>query len=71
MRRQPWVMSEADTFDLLNAIDERLATPALHQHQRDVLVRLRTILEDDIAVVEAAIAMRAASDGPCAETCTA
>lgn len=70
MGRQPWVMSEADTLDLLNAIDERLATRAIHQRQRDVLVRLRTVLEDDIAAVEAAVATRAAGDGPCAETYT-
>ena len=36
-------MPKADTFDLLNAIDGRLATRALDQHQRDVLARLRAI----------------------------
>jgi hypothetical protein len=68
MRQKPWVMSDADMFDLLNAIDERLATRALDQRHHDVLVRLRAALEEDIAAVEAAGAMRAAGDAACAET---
>jgi hypothetical protein len=43
-----WVMSESNAFELLNAIDERLATARLDQHQHDVLVRLRSMLEDDL-----------------------
>ncbi|GJE44358.1 hypothetical protein [Methylobacterium soli] len=42
-----WVMSESDTFDLLNAIDQRLATARLDEQQHSVLVRLRSLLEDD------------------------
>lgn len=68
MRRRPWVMSDADTFDLLNAIDERLATRALDQRHHDVLVRLRAALEEEIAAVEATGAMRPAGDTACAET---
>ena len=71
MRRTPWVMSDADTFDLLNAIDERLATRALDQHHHDVLVRLRAALEEELAAVEAADAMRPVDDTACAETHTA
>ncbi|WP_147027700.1 hypothetical protein [Methylobacterium oxalidis] len=43
-----WVMCESDAFDLLNAIDERLATARLDQQQHDVLVRLQALLEDDL-----------------------
>jgi hypothetical protein len=42
-------MSESDTFELLNAIDERLATARLEQQQHDVLVRMRSLLEDDLS----------------------
>lgn len=51
-RMKPWVMSESDAFDLLNAIDERLAARSLDQHHHDVLVRLREMLEEDIASCE-------------------
>jgi hypothetical protein len=61
-------MSEADTFDLLNAIDERLATRALDQRHRDVLVRLRAILEDDIAAIDGAAGLYTAGDLSRAET---
>jgi hypothetical protein len=71
MRHQSWVMSEADTFDLLNAIDERLATHALDQRHRDVLLRLRAILEDDIAAISSAAGLHTAGDLSCTETQTA
>jgi hypothetical protein len=43
-----WVMSESDTFELLNAIDDRLTSARLDHQQRDTLVRLRSMLEDDL-----------------------
>lgn len=49
MPRAGWVMSESDTFDLLNAIDERLAKARLDQQRFDTLVRLRALLEDDLS----------------------
>lgn len=48
LRKAAWVMSESDTFDLLNAIDQRLETARLDEHSRGVLIRLRSILEDDL-----------------------
>ena len=48
-RRAAWVMSEADTLGLLNDIDDRLALRGLDQRQVDALVRLRAILEEDVA----------------------
>jgi hypothetical protein len=50
LRKVAWVMSESDTFDLLNAIDQRLETARLDEHSRGVLIRLRSILEDDLDV---------------------
>lgn len=47
-KKAAWVMSESDTFDLLNAIDERLATAHFDQHQHDVLVRRKSLPEDDL-----------------------
>ncbi len=49
MPRAGWVMSESDTFDLLNAIDDRLARARLDQQRFDTLVRLRALLEDDLS----------------------
>ena len=47
-KKAAWVMSESDTFELLNAIEDRL-TSARHDHQqRDMLVRLRSLLENDL-----------------------
>ena len=43
-----WVMSDSDTFELLNAIEDRLTSPRLNHQQRDMLVRLRSMLEDDL-----------------------
>ncbi|KAB1080900.1 hypothetical protein [Methylobacterium soli] len=42
-----WVMSDSDTFELLNAIDDRLTSARPNHQQRDTLVRLRSLLEDD------------------------
>jgi hypothetical protein len=46
-------MSQADTFDFLNAIDTRLATRKLDQRHHDVLVRLRAMLEEDVITSDA------------------
>lgn len=42
------VMSESNTFDLLNAVDQKLETTRLPEHSRGVPIRLRSILEDDL-----------------------
>ena len=41
-------MSESDTFELLNAIEDRLTSARLDHQQRDMLVLLRSLLEDDL-----------------------
>lgn len=50
-RKAAWIMSESDTFDLLNAIDQRLETACLDEHSRGVLIRLRSLHEDDLDAV--------------------
>ena len=52
-RNTAWTMSEADRFDTLCAIDERLATHDLELRHRDVLVRLPAMLTADLIVNEA------------------
>ena len=47
-KKVAWVMSESDTFELLNAIEDRLTSARLDHQQRDMLVRLRSLLEDDL-----------------------
>lgn len=59
-----WVMSESDAFGLLNAIDERLATARLDQHQHDVLVRLRSMLEDDLDAQSGSYVLQGAEAQP-------
>ena len=47
-KKVAWVMSESDTFELLNAIDDRLSSSRLDERQHDVLGRLRWLLEEDL-----------------------
>lgn len=74
-RRMPsktaWIMSEADTFELLNAIDNRLASSWLDQRHHDALVRLRAVLEEDLDSYRRQDALPRAEDSTQAETCTA
>lgn len=57
-------MSESDTFDLLNAIDDRLARARLDQHRSDTLVRLRALLEDDLSAYAGPHALQGADIQP-------
>ncbi len=43
-----WVMPEEDAHDLIHLIDEKLRSSRLDQRHHDVLLRLRSILEDDL-----------------------
>ncbi|MGH1589010.1 hypothetical protein ACRBEV_12405 [Methylobacterium phyllosphaerae] len=52
-RGNPWVMSEADTIDFLNAIDTRLAARNLDRRHHDVVIRLRAMLEEDMILSDA------------------
>jgi hypothetical protein len=43
-----WVMPEEDAHDLIHLINEKLQSPRLDQRHHDVLVRLRSMLDDDL-----------------------
>ena len=62
-KKAAWVMSESDTFELLNAIDERLATARLDGRHHDMLIRLRSLLEDDLDALGSRQMMQSAIAG--------
>ena len=41
-------MSEEDIPFMLQMIDERIASPRVEVRHRDILIRLRSLLEDDL-----------------------
>jgi hypothetical protein len=43
-----WIMPGEDARDFISLIDEKLRSPRLDQRYHDVLVRLRSMLEDDL-----------------------
>jgi hypothetical protein len=43
-----WVMPEEDIPSMLQMIDERIASPRVEVRHRDILIRLRSLLEDDL-----------------------
>jgi hypothetical protein len=47
-RTRGWVMPEADILSLLRLIDERVSSPKIEFRHRDILIRLRDILEEDL-----------------------
>ena len=46
-RTRGWIMPEADIPAMLRLIDERIRSPQVEVRHRDVLIRLRSILEGD------------------------
>jgi hypothetical protein len=47
-RTRGWIMPEADILSLLRLIDERIRSPKIEVRHRDILIRLRDILEVDL-----------------------
>jgi hypothetical protein len=43
-----WVVPEEDVRNFISLIEERLRSSRLNQRHHDVLVRLRSILEEDL-----------------------
>ncbi len=43
-----WVMPEADMLVMLGLIDEKIRSPGIDVRHRDVLIRLREILENNL-----------------------
>ncbi|MPR13300.1 hypothetical protein [Microvirga tunisiensis] len=47
-RTRGWIMPEADVLAMLRLIDERIRSSQIEVRHRDVLIRLRAILENDL-----------------------
>jgi hypothetical protein len=50
--RRGWVMPEEDTRSMLGLIEERMKLSDIQVQHRDVLVRLRAMIEDDLSSPE-------------------
>ena len=51
--RQGWVMPEEDIPSMLRMIEARIASSEIEVHHRDVLIRLKSLLEADLEEVTA------------------
>jgi hypothetical protein len=49
--RQGWIMPEEDIPSMLQMIEAKIASSEIEVHQRDVLIRLKSLLEDDLEEV--------------------
>jgi hypothetical protein len=47
-RLRGWIMPETDMLSMLSLIEERVSSPEIEDRHRDILIRLRTILENDL-----------------------
>ena len=47
-RTRGWIMHEADMLSMLRMIDERMRSLEIDVRNRDALIRLRDILEQDL-----------------------
>ena len=47
-RPRGWIMPEEDIPTMLQMIEERIASSEIEVHHRDTLIRLRSILADDL-----------------------
>jgi len=48
-KRQAWIMPEDDARSMLRQIEDRIRSSEIEVEHRDVLIRLRSIIEDDLA----------------------
>ena len=47
--RRGWIMPEEDARSMLGLIAERIKSSGIQVQHRDVLIRLRAMIEDDLA----------------------
>ena len=47
--RKGWIMLEQDARSMLRLIQERITSGNIEVAQRDALIRLRSMIEDDVA----------------------
>lgn len=48
-RRSGWVISDEDALSMLARIEELIRSSEIQVRHRDVLIRLRSMIEDDLA----------------------
>ncbi len=63
MRSGPpgWIMPEEDIPTMLQLIEERIASSEIEVHHRDTLIRLRSILADDLLHIRKAASVPSGS----------
>ena len=49
--RRGWTMPEEDALSVLRLIEERIRASNIQVERRDVLIRLRDMIEDDLAAL--------------------
>ena len=49
--RRDWTMSEQDARSMLSMIEERIRSSDIRVEHRDILIRLRAVIEDDLTAV--------------------
>jgi hypothetical protein len=49
--RQGWIMPEEDIPSMLQMIEAKIASSEIEVHHRDVLIRLKSLLEEDLEEV--------------------
>jgi hypothetical protein len=47
-RLRGWIMPETEMLPMLSLIEERISSPEIEDRHRDIPIRLRTILENDL-----------------------
>jgi hypothetical protein len=47
-KKRPWVMPDEDARSLLLQIEERIGSSEIEVQHRDVLIRLRSLIEEDL-----------------------
>jgi hypothetical protein len=47
--RRGWVMPEEDARSMLRLIEQRIRSSQIEVQHRDVLIRLRALIQDDLA----------------------
>ncbi len=50
--RRGWTMPEEDARSLLGLVEERISSSDIRVEHRDMLIRLRAMIEDDLAAGE-------------------
>ena len=47
-KTRPWVMPDEDAHSMLQQIEERIRSSEIEVQHRDVLIRLRSLIEEDL-----------------------